>query len=399
MRRSGGAGEFEGRDGRELLATARTPKRSFPGRVAVVYPGVRIGALDFLSRLAVSGANLLIFVALAASSLAAPARAAAANHPDSQDSLPEILVTGERPGPGLWKVTNGPHVLWILGTLSPLPKDMTWRSREVEDILARASEVIEPASVSARLGLFRTLRYLPSLLRARYNPNGRTLKDVLPPDLYARWAVLKSRYIGDDRRVERLRPMFAAAQLYERALARSSLTTDDAVRGAVRRLARRHRVRVTDPLVQLEIRDPKRVIGEFAQTPLDAELACLSTTMERLENDLGNMTLRANAWAIGDIETLQRLRPPLEDGVCVDAFTSAPGLKEQFARLTEEARNEWLRQIKAALAGHAVTLAVLPIADLLATNGRLAQLRAQGYSVEPPRELGTSGGTGTFHPR
>ena len=31
------------------------------------------------------------------------------------EAVEEVLVTGEQPGPALWKVTSGEHVLWILG--------------------------------------------------------------------------------------------------------------------------------------------------------------------------------------------------------------------------------------------------------------------------------------------
>ena len=44
----------------------------------------------------------------------------------ADDALEEVLVTGQQPGPGLWKVTRPGdphgHVLWILGNYSPLPK-------------------------------------------------------------------------------------------------------------------------------------------------------------------------------------------------------------------------------------------------------------------------------------
>jgi hypothetical protein len=39
--------------------------------------------------------------------------------------LDQVLVTGEQPGPGLWKVSKDDHVLWILGTLAPLPQKMS----------------------------------------------------------------------------------------------------------------------------------------------------------------------------------------------------------------------------------------------------------------------------------
>src|SRR5664279_5984796 len=33
--------------------------------------------------------------------------------------LDEVLITGEQSGPGLWKVSKGNHVLWILGRYGP----------------------------------------------------------------------------------------------------------------------------------------------------------------------------------------------------------------------------------------------------------------------------------------
>ena len=73
--------------------------------------------------------------------------------------LPTVVVTGEQPGPGLWKVTSGDHVLWILGTLSPLPKNMHWQAREVEEAIASAQEVLDPPhiKVDANVGFFGKL--------------------------------------------------------------------------------------------------------------------------------------------------------------------------------------------------------------------------------------------------
>ena len=56
---------------------------------------------------------------------AAAAQGAAA---EATTTTPEILeletvtvVAGVQPGPGLWKVTRGENLMWILGTVAPVP--------------------------------------------------------------------------------------------------------------------------------------------------------------------------------------------------------------------------------------------------------------------------------------
>ena len=40
-----------------------------------------------------------------------------------RDEAP-VVVSGEQPGPGLWRVEKDGHVMWVLGTQSPLPEHM-----------------------------------------------------------------------------------------------------------------------------------------------------------------------------------------------------------------------------------------------------------------------------------
>ena len=78
--------------------------------------------------------------------------------------LEQIVVSGEQPGPGLWKVTKGDHTLWILGTQTPVLQKMTWRAKGLEAIIAQSTEILtEPsAGVSAKqIGYFTMLTMLP----------------------------------------------------------------------------------------------------------------------------------------------------------------------------------------------------------------------------------------------
>src|SRR4030088_3255997 len=56
--------------------------------------------------------------------------------------LDALVVTGERAGPGMWHVHHGAAQVWILGSMSPLPKGITWRSAQVEQVLRTASQVL-----------------------------------------------------------------------------------------------------------------------------------------------------------------------------------------------------------------------------------------------------------------
>ena len=124
-----------------------------------------------------------------------------------------VVVSGSQPGPGLWRVRRGENTLYILGTQSPLPKAMTWRSDEVREVLAEADVVLGPPGVrvGSDIGIFRGLTMLPAAMRASRNPDGATLDELLPEAVYQRWSALKARYIGRDRGIERKRPAIAAA--------------------------------------------------------------------------------------------------------------------------------------------------------------------------------------------
>src|SRR5690606_35007276 len=100
---------------------------------------------------------------------------------------------------------KGDHTLWLLGTLSPLPENMSWTASEIEATIADSQQVIfgPSANISVKGGMLRGLFLLPSLMGARNNPGKEKLVDVVPADLYARWSVLKHKYIGKDDGIEK----------------------------------------------------------------------------------------------------------------------------------------------------------------------------------------------------
>lgn len=297
-----------------------------------------------------------------------------------------VLVSGEQPGPGLWRVSKDGRVLWILGTLSPLPKRMRWQSEEVTALVAGSQEVLAQghATLRADVGFFGALLLLPRALRARNNPDGATLAQILPPELYQRWSILKRKYLGRDRAVEKRRPILAADKLYQEALGEAGLSDSDPVWPAVKKIAKKRKVKITAPVVELTVAEPKEALKAFSHTALD-DTGCFALTLERLETDLPAMQARANAWAIGDLERLRELPYPDQDSACMGAILEN-GLARQLGLtdLPARIRAAWLDAADKALANNASTFAVVPIRSLLDPDGILAELRARGYVVEEP---------------
>ena len=306
----------------------------------------------------------------------------------AEDALEEVLVTGQQPGPGLWRVTRAGdphgHVLWILGNYSPLPKKMKWRSDELAAVLAVSQSVLAPVSISASAGPLGGVTLLPSLIGVRSNPDDKRLQEVVPADLYARWLPLKQRYLGRNDGVENWRPIFAAQELYRAALKKNDLVPYDGVWPAVRKLAREARVPITEPAIELKVKKARAAIKEFKATPF-ADVECFSRTLQRLESDLELMRERANAWAVGDVARLRRLVPVERASACIGVLLESSFMQQRgFGDVRERARDAWVAAAEKSLANNESTVAVLSVDEILKPGGYVAQLKSRGYVVTDP---------------
>jgi uncharacterized protein YbaP (TraB family) len=299
---------------------------------------------------------------------------------DARPTVPEeIEITGEHSGPSLWRVAKGDHVLWILGTLDPLPRKMEWRSREVESVITEAQEVLyEQPAVSVHGNPFTWIRVYLQWRHVQTMPDGATLKDWIAPDTYARFAALEQRFDPYDSRTEKLRPMFAALRLYGHALDATHLTPGDQTEQSVLKLARKHRVHIRQPTLSID--DPRGLVTQLGEIPRDAHVGCLEAIVERLETGLEPMKAAARAWATGDVAALRLLSHPKDIEICTDAVATSPRMKELIDRTT----NSWNSELEAAIERNRTTLAMSSIYDLLGSTGTLAMLRSKGYQVEGP---------------
>lgn len=311
----------------------------------------------------------------------------------------EIIVTGRLPGPPLWKVSNGDKVLWIFPTLDWIPKDMLWENERVARVIAESQEVLGAPQWSlmpsklVRINPINIARNKRLNGRLGRNPDGGTLEENLPPELYARFAVLQARYFPESDYPLELRPARAGRWMMNVIRRQEGLVDGEDIRKAIRRLVGRNRnIKNTEILVSSVIDSygeyEGRVEAGYASFPPEQEQACFEQQVRHMEEDLDELKSRANSWAQGYIDEFRDVPLSLDATNAVECgdlwIGDASPERETVVGMRTQAFQMWLDAAESALATNASTFAILPINELLAEDGLLSELKAKGYEVREP---------------
>jgi len=211
------------------------------------------------------------------------------------------------------------------------------------------------------------------------------LQDVLPADVYSRWSVLKTKYIGSDASIEEERPMFVADTLFEKAIGASGMDKGYAIQRRIEELAKNWKIKRTSTTLMLPMENPREAVREFKKAHLE-DVECFTKTVDRLETDLDAMKVRANAWSLGNIDAIRKLRFPDQKQSCNAAIMDSKwmGNLKDAGNLQQRVNTSWLTAAETALANNKATFAMLPMSDLLNPDGLMATLRTRGYQVDEP---------------
>jgi uncharacterized protein YbaP (TraB family) len=288
--------------------------------------------------------------------------------------LDEVVVTGERAGPGMWHVHRGAANVWILGSISPLPRDITWRSKQVETVLESTSQVLvqKPIEISIPRILWMLIVDRSVLMVG----GGKRLKDVLPPDLHDRFAAQRSKVTDDAGKWERYRPIIAAAFLQQAAFHQANLSMRLDLGAALRILAKKHGVRVEE----VKVAGVSDMLEALKTMPPAAERTCVEASLTTVESGIPRLVDRAQAWASGNVERIENLPELKAVDACRVALDAGRGALDVIARI----RQTWLASIEKYLQAPGTTIAVVNLDMMLERGGLLDALRAKGYEVDAP---------------
>ncbi|MDZ4376075.1 MAG: TraB/GumN family protein [Phenylobacterium sp.] len=315
--------------------------------------------------------NRLVPFALAFAVLAAPvvAQAPAPDPLDDPDAtlVEELVVRGRLPGPAWWRVSDADTTVYVLGVPSLAPKRMQWDRAIFDRRLEGANVVILPF-VNVRAKAAGSLGTAFNLVRLR---SGGPFEERLDAATRARFVSVRSALGHDARHYPTNNPLAAGVQLAIDYRDGHELTNMDPAK-LVRYLAEQKRIRVVEKSYDL---GPQ--LGGILRTPPSVGRLCFDEVLNQAEAGPGVTRAAAVAWAQGDVEgalanerTYERCLATISGGRSYDQRTKADSAAAIASALQQP--------------GHAIAL--VPLRPLLAQNGVLERLRAQGFTVKTPGE-------------
>lgn len=292
--------------------------------------------------------------------------AVAVDDPDAA-LVEELVVRGRLPGPAWWRVSDADTTVYVLGVPSLAPKRMEWDRAIFERRLEGANVVVLPfVNVRAKVG--GTIGTAFNLMRLK---SGGPFEERLDAGTRARFVAVRSRLGQDAKHYGTNNPLAAGVQLAIDYRDRSQLTNMDPAK-LVRLLAQRKGVKVVEKSYDL---GPQ--LSGIIRTPASTGRICFDEVLAQAEAGPGVTLAAARAWAAGDVEGALQNERTYER--CLAVITGGRSYDERTKADTAAA-------IAGALKtpGHAIVL--VPLRPLLAQNGVLERLRAQGLVVKTPGE-------------
>ena len=198
------------------------------------------------------------------------------------------------------------------------------------------------------------------------------MEDGLPPDLKARFLADRARLTNDRRAYSGWTPL-AAGLLMVSDFRKQGRLDGFQPGSAIEHLARDKGVKVVPAGAYKAV-----PLFRAAETGLaQAGPACLTDALDEIEAGPARETAAAEGWAHGDVAAALSAQRGYEK--CLNALPEG-------ADLASKAMTDTAAAITAALAKPGHSVAVVNLRTLLAQDGVLQRLKAQGYRISTPKE-------------
>ncbi|WP_426024445.1 TraB/GumN family protein [Brevundimonas sp. PWP3-1b1] len=294
--------------------------------------------------------GLALFVAIAG----VPADALA------QTTAPAAAAPIQGEGPALWVIKDADSTLYLFGSVHVLRPTTGWASPRVEAAFDSASdiwfEISNPDDQAAVMPLIQQHGLSPETpLSSRLTPEENVELEAAAQAMGASAAQLQP-----------MKPWLAALSLSVAPLVKAGYDPKSGVELVLKTRAEA----AGKPIHGFETIDKQ--IGILAGLPEDVQMAFLRETLKDYENAVTMLDTMVEAWAKGDVATLDR--------VMVEEMKEAsPAL---YQALLVDRNTDWADQIQTLLEGSGTAFIAVGAGHLTGDDSVQAILQQRGVTVE-----------------
>lgn len=294
--------------------------------------------------------GLALFVAIAG----VPADALA------QTAAPAAPAPIQGEGPALWVVKDADSTLYLFGSVHVLRPTTGWASPRVEAAFDSASdiwfEISNPDDQAAIMPLIQQHGLSPETpLSSRLTPEENAELDAAAQAMGASAAQLQP-----------MKPWLAALSLSVAPLIKAGYDPKSGVELVLKARAEA----AGKPIHGFETIDKQ--IGILAGLPDDVQLVFLRETLKDYENAATKLDEMVEAWARGDVATLDRV-------TITEMKEASPTL---YQAILVDRNTDWANQIQTLLEGSGTAFIAVGAAHLTGDDSVQAILQRRGVTVE-----------------
>ena len=278
----------------------------------------------------------------------------------AQTAAPAAPAPIQGEGPALWVVRDADSTLYLFGSVHVLRPTTGWSSPRVEAAFDSASdiwfEISNPDDQAAIMPLIQQRGLSPETpLSSRLTPQENAELDAAAQAMGASAAQLQP-----------MKPWLAALSLSVAPLIKAGYDPKSGVELVLKARAEA----AGKPIHGFETIDKQ--IGILAGLPDDVQLAFLRETLKDYENAATKLDEMVEAWARGDVATLDRV-------TVTEMKEASPAL---YQAVLVDRNTDWANQIQTLLEGSGTAFIAVGAAHLTGDDSVQAILQKRGVTVE-----------------
>lgn len=284
-----------------------------------------------------------------------------------EDEVEEIVVTAQASGAPIWTIRDGQSTLLLVGSISGIPEDVTWRPQALEEAVRRADLVLTPQE--GRIGIADVLRIIWRLRTIGRLPDETTTADYLSPEWQARLERIMAGERSDGWRRQSL--LLLSFDLIEERAGFGQGREARSAGEVVGRTAREAEIE-TRPV---GVVGGSTLVASLIDAPPQAHVPCLQAAIVAAEAGPETARERAMAWRSRNVAAVAA--SPIDQALSQCWPWADADIAPQLQR-------NWAETIDTALDQPRVTMAVAGVRLLAVEGGILDQLEARGLEIEGP---------------